>query len=103
MNPYQYQTVEGDFKLRKVPTGAGSQKYGPCEYCEKSADTIYSFQLDQECRWITDDPIFFALRKGNLNFVKSRGSLFAHSTCGDKWAEWTKARLEKLKESSLEI
>ena len=94
MNPYQYQTVEGDFKLRKVSTGAGSQKYGPCEYCNKSADSIYSFNLDQECKWITDDPVFVALRKGNLNFVRSRGSLFAHSDCGDEWAERTKAILE---------
>lgn len=94
MNPYQYQTVEGDFKSRKVPTGAGSQKYGPCECCKKPADSIYSFNLDQECHWITDDPGFVALRKGNLNFVRSRGSLFAHSNCGDEWVERTKAVLE---------
>lgn len=94
MNPYQYQVVDGDFRLKKVPTGAGSQKHGPCEYCNKSADTIYSFSLYQAWILITNDQILFDFLKGNFNFERSCGSLFAHSTCGDEWAELKKAKLK---------
>ena len=103
VNPYQYQVIDGDFRLKKVPTGAGSQKHGPCEYCKKNVDTMYLFSLYQAWILITNDPILFAFLKGNFNLERSCGSLFAHSTCGDEWAESKKARLKKSKESSSEI
>ena len=103
MNPYQYQVIDGDFRLKKVRTGAGSQKYGPCEVCKQYADTMYLFSLYQAWILSTNDPILFDFLKGNFNLERSCGSLFAHSTCGDEWAESKKARLEKLKKSSLEI
>ena len=89
---YNYQKTQVDFLLKESPTRSGSQRYGPCEFCKKSADSISSFSLHQKYILITDDPIINSQYKGNINRQTYITDIFAHPSCSREWA-----RLAELK------